>query len=153
MGIQEISVLANAKRWSTVDAASAWDPVFAELESNALVRTIASGRVTSVVVMDDDFEKKYPNSRKKFMLALAKAYERYRSDTQAANQRFIRASNLTFSSAALDLAASVEPNLKDGAPIRTVLNDEDKANIQKAADFMQEANILKTKVKTSLFLR
>ena len=153
MGIKEIAVLAKSKKWDTVHAGSAWDPVFAQLESSGLVRTVAQGLVTSVVVMDDDFSKKHPGVDKKFMTAMDKAYAQYKGDTAKANQAFKTASNLDFSLAALDLAASVEPNLDAKNQIRVSLSDEDKANIQKAADFMLEAKILKASVDTKTMIR
>jgi ABC-type nitrate/sulfonate/bicarbonate transport system substrate-binding protein len=153
MGIKEIAVLAKSGKWDTIDAGSAWDPVFAQLESTGLVRTVASGKVTSVVVMDDDFVKKYPAADAHFMQALSKAYAVYKKDQANANQRFIAESNLSFLPAALDLAATVEPNLKKEAPIRVTLNAEDLKNIQSAADFMLDAKILKKKVDTSVMIR
>ena len=54
---------------------------------------------------------------------------------------------------ALDLAASVEPNLLVDKPVRVSLSPEDKANIQRAADFMLEAKILKTPVDTATMIR
>jgi ABC-type nitrate/sulfonate/bicarbonate transport system substrate-binding protein len=153
MGIKEIAVLAKSKKWDTVHAGSAWDPVFAQLESSGLVRTVAQGLITSVVVMDDDFSKKYPGADKKFMTAMDKAYAQYKGDTAAANQAFKTESNLDFSLAALDLAASVEPNLDPKNNIRVSLSDTDKANIQKAADFMFEAKILKASVDTKAMIR
>lgn len=153
MGIQEQAALARSESWDTVHAGSAWDPVFAELESSNLVRTIASGTVTSVVVMDDDFVTAHPGVDTKFMEAMSKAYAVYKSDTNKANEDFKTASNLSFSTAALDLAASVEPNLEPDNPIRVTLTDEDKANIQKAADFMLDAKILKAEVQTSSMIR
>jgi len=153
MGIKEIAVLAKSKKWDTVHAGSAWDPVFAQLESSGLVRTVAQGLVTSVVVMDDDFVKANPGADKKFMQAMAKAYGQYKADTAKANQAFKTASNLDFSLAALDLAASVEPNLSADNAVSVVLSDKDKANIQKAADFMLEAKILKKTVDTSTMIR
>ena len=61
--------------------------------------------------MDDDFVKANPGVDAKFMDAMVKAYEQYKGDTAKANEAFKTASNLDFSLAALDLAASVEPNL------------------------------------------
>ena len=83
------------------------------------------------------------------MEAMSQAYAVYKADTSKANEDFKTASNLPFSLAALDLAASVEPNLAGDSAIRVTLTDEDKANIQKAADFMLEAKILKAAVQTS----
>lgn len=153
MGIKEVAVLAKSKKWDTVHAGSAWDPVFAQLESSGLVRTVAQGLVTSVVVMDDDYVKANPGSDAKFMTAMTKAYEQYKADTAKANQAFKTASNLDFSLEALDLAASVEPNLGADNPVSVTLSDEDKANIQKAADFMLDAKILKAAVDTSTMVR
>ena len=153
MGIKEVAVLAKSKKWDTVDAGSAWDPVFAQLESSGLVRTVAQGLVTSVVVMDDDFVKANPGADAKFMQAMGQAYEQYKGDTAKANQAFKTASNLDFSLAALDLAASVEPNLGADNAVSVTLSDDDKANIQKAADFMLEAKILKAAVDTKTMIR
>lgn len=159
MGIKEISVLARNEqwkdnpKWDTVDAGSAWDPIFADLEASGLVTTIASGTVTSVVVMSDNLQKKHPKAKTQFMNALQQAYQVYKTDTESANQRFINASNLKFSAQALDLAASVEPNLNPDNNIRTTLSKEDLVNIQKAADFMTQANILKTQVDTTSMIR
>ncbi len=153
MGIQDIAVLAKSGQWDTVHAGSAWDPVFAQLESSGLVRTVANGVVTSVVVMDDDYVTANPGADSKFMDAMAKAYAQYRSDPAKANADFKAASNLDFSLEALDLAASVEPNLEPDASTRVTLSDEDKANIQKAADFMVDAEILPAQVDTSTMIR
>ena len=152
MGIKEVAVLARSPS-ETVHAGSAWDPVFAQLESSGTVRTVALGLVTSVVVMDDDFVKANPGADKKFMEGMVKAYEQYKGDTAKANADFKTASNLDFSLAALDLAASVEPNLGADNAITVTLSDDDKANIQKAADFMFDAKILKAKVDTSTMIR
>jgi ABC-type nitrate/sulfonate/bicarbonate transport system substrate-binding protein len=153
MGIKEVAVLAKSKKWDTVHAGSAWDPVFAQLESSGLVRTVAQGLVTSVVVMDDDFVKTNPGADAKFMDAMSKAYQQYKADTGKANQAFKTASNLNFSLEALDLAASVEPNLDADNAITVTLSGDDKANIQKAADFMFDAKLLKAAVDTSPMIR
>ena len=145
--------MAIAERWDSIDAAAAWDPVFAELESSNKVHTVAQGRVTSVVVMDDDFVKRYPDADQKFMTGLALAYEQYKADPTTANIDFKRESDLNFSVDALDLAASVEPNLKKGGAVSVKLSDDDVSNIQRAADFMYEANLLKQSVKANEIVR
>jgi ABC-type nitrate/sulfonate/bicarbonate transport system substrate-binding protein len=157
MGIKEIAALVNGGsqngKWDTVDAGSAWDPVFADLESSGKVRPIANGTVTSVVVMDDDFVASNPGSDKLFMEAMSKAYATYKADTTKANALFRTKSNLKFSPAALDLAASVEPNLQPKNEISVTLSAVDQQNIQKAADFMLEAKILKKAVDTQKMIR
>ena len=109
--------------------------------------------MTSVVVMDDDFTRKHPAAAQQFMTGLEKAYAVYRKHPQQSNQRFIEASNLKFSSASLDLAASVEPNLKPSNPIQTVLSSKDKENLQKAGDFMFEAKLLKSRIQITDMIR
>lgn len=149
-------VMAGAKdgRWNgPIDAGSAWDPLFADLESKKKIRPIAKGVVTSVVVMNDTFLEQYPYAAQKMMKAMKQAYSQYKKDPQQANTRFIKASNLKFSSEALELAASVEPNLLPQNPIRVRLNKKDQENIQKAADFMFSAKKLKQKVDTSTMIR
>ena len=153
MGINEIATMVRSNRWDSVHVGSAWDPIFADLESSKLVKTIAQGVVTSVVVMDDDFVNKHPQADTAFMQALTQAYGVYKSDASAANQRFIEQSKLSFSEEALDLAASVEPNLLEKNTIRVSLNEQDKQNIRQAAQFMLEASILKSAVDTSTMLR
>ncbi len=153
MGIKEISTMAMAERWDSIDAAAAWDPIFAELESSHKIRTIADGRVTSVVVMDDEFVKQYPGADQKFMTGLALAYEQYKKDPVKANLDFKRESDLNFSIAALDLAASVEPNLNLDKPVSVTLSDADVSNIQKAADFMYDAKLLKRAIRADLIVR
>jgi hypothetical protein len=87
------------------------------------------------------------------MDAMTKAYDQYKADTSKANQAFKTASNLDFSLEALDLAASVEPNLGADNTVSVTLSGADKANIQKAADFMFDAKILKAAVDTSTMTR
>ena len=141
-------------RWNgPLDAGSAWDPLFADLEAKKKIRPVAQGVVTSVVVMNDQFAAKHPAVAVSFMQAMKQAYSRYKSDPKQANQRFIKASNLKFSSEALDLAASVEPNVKPDATIRVTLHKKDLQNIQKAADFMYQAKKLKRKVDIKAMIR
>lgn len=142
MGIQDIATMVVGNAWNTIDAASAWDPVYANLETKKLVRTLAQGTVTSVVVMNQRYFSTYPDSPSRFMEGLELAYREYQADTKKANDRFIKASNLSFSSQSLDLAASVEPNLNPNENISVGLSDVDKENIQKASDFMHSAGLL-----------
>ena len=103
---------AEEGRWGTIDAGSAWDPAYADLEHREAVRTIASGVVTSVVVMDQDFVAAHPEADKLFMTAMREAYGWYRAHQKQANRWFKAESKLPFDLEVLDLAASVEPNLK-----------------------------------------
>lgn len=155
LGIQELVALVGAGaidgRWGTVDAGSAWDPAYADLEYTEVVRSIAEGVVTSVVVMDTGYVAENPDADKRFMQAMLEAYGFYRANTQLANRWFQETAQLPFDLEVLDRAASVEPNLKvsraDEASVS--LSDEDLANLQRAADFMLEAELLKSPVEVA----
>ena len=151
MGIQDIATMVVGNAWNTIDAASAWDPVYANLETKKLVRTLAQGTVTSVVVMNQRYFSTYPDSPSRFMEGL-RPISGIQTDTKKANDRFIKASNLSFSSESLDLATSVEPNILPNENISVTLSDVDKENIQKASDFMHSAGLLSQKLDSSTCL-
>ena len=159
LGLQELVALIGSssepEKWGTIDAGSAWDPAYANLENSGQVRTIASGVVTSVVVMDDDFAALGTDTDRRFMTAMREAYGWYRAHAPQANRWFKEESALPFGEEVLDLAASVEPNLQvsKASEIRVSLNADDKAAIQKAADFMLEAQLLKAPVEVAPLIR
>lgn len=149
LGIQELVALVGAGaeggKWGTIDAGSAWDPAYANLEHSGAVRSVASGVVTSVVVMDNAFVSKAPGADARFMEAMFLAYDYYRTHQAEVDQWFLEAAKLDFDPGVLTLAASVEPNLGVNTRdhVRVWLNDDDMANLQKASDFMVEAELLK----------
>ena len=159
LGIQELVSLIGAGaedgRWGAIDAGSAWDPAYADLEYHEEIRTVASGVVTSVVVMDTDFIAANPDADRRFMGAMREAYGWYRAHSSQANRWFKDVSKLPFDLEVLNLAASVEPNLQasKASEIRVALNEEDLANMQKAADFMLTAELLKEPVTVAPLVR
>ena len=159
LGIQELVSLIGAGeddgRWGTIDAGSAWDPAYADLEYHEVVRPLASGVVTSVVVMDTDFVAANPDADRRFMGALREAYGWYRAHSGQANRWFKDVSKLPFDLEVLNLAASVEPNLQvsKASEIRVSLTEDDLANMQKAADFMLEAELLKSPLSVAPLVR
>ena len=148
LNIQELVALigsgATDGRWGTIDAGSAWDPAYADLEYTEQVRSVADGLVTSVVVMDADYVSATPGADKRFMQAMLEAYAFYRANTALANRWFKEAAQLPFDLAVLDRAASVEPNLSVARAdqVSVTLSDDDLAALQRAADFMLEAELL-----------
>jgi len=149
LGLEEIVgvVRAGAKdgRWGDLDAAAAWDPTFAELETSGRARTIASSVVTSVVVMDDVYVSAHAGAEFRFMTAMSMAYDVYRADPLRADGWFQEEAKRAFDPGVLATAAAVEPNLSapDAAGIRVHLTPEDVAGITKAARFMEGAGLLK----------
>jgi sulfonate transport system substrate-binding protein len=159
LGLQEIVALVGAGaaegRWGNTHAAAAWDPAFANLEHAGAVRVIDQADVTSVVVMDDRFSARVGNAGERFQKALHAAYDFFRADPGRANAWFKADSDLPFDVGVLELAASVEPNLKATEPqgIRVHLDEDDLLNMQRAADFMVEAKLLRGSVQLSTLLR
>ncbi len=157
LGIQEIVALVGAGavggRWGSVDAAGAWDPALADLQTSGKVRPIEIQSITSVVVMDDDFSKAHPGVDGRFMAALGEAYAVYRHDPAQADAWFVAESALQFDRAVLTLAASVEPNLDGAGPARMTLDNAELEGIQKAAYFMAGAGLLREAVDTKALLR
>jgi len=128
----------DSKDWGEFAAFSSWDPPMAELESKKQARAVARGLVTSVIVMSDKFIKENPRSASDFLKAYVMAFQYYAGHQEGANRLFLDESGLKFSSKALDLAASVEPNLgaKMLADVDIRLSEKDIAAIQSGADFL-----------------
>ncbi len=149
LGIQELVALvgsgASGGRWGAIDAGSAWDPAYANLEHSGSVRSVASGVVTSVVVMRDPYVSDHLGADVRFMEALHLAYDYYRTHREQVDGWFLEAAKLDFDPEVLTLAAGVEPNLSADSrqEIRVALTDEDLSKLQGAADFMLGAGLLK----------
>jgi sulfonate transport system substrate-binding protein len=145
LGIQElVNVIGGGARdgaWGAVHAGGAWDPAYADLEHAGKVRTVASGVVTSVVVMSDKYAAANAGADADFMKAMHRAYGYYKAHRAEVDGWFLEAAGLDFDPEVLALAASVEPNLE--GEIRVSLSEEDLGNLQKAADFMKTAKLLK----------
>lgn len=159
LGIEEILGVVRAGqrdgKWGEIDAAAAWDPTFAEIETSKRARTIASSVVTSVVVMDDAYAKANAGADTRFMTALAMAYDVYRADPARADRWFQQEAKLRFNLPVLSAAAAPEPNLKaaTAADIRVHLTDEDVAGIGEAAAFMLTAGLLQAPVAMDTVIR
>ena len=159
LGIQELVALVTAGaqggRWGEIDAVAAWDPPFAELTTRGLARPLADAVVTSVVLMDTRFRDAHPGADARLLDALRLAYDFYRRDPARADAWFDAASGLDFSPGVLTLAASVEENLRvsDPSAIRVVLNTDDLAALQRAADFMAANRMLPAPVKVETLVQ
>jgi sulfonate transport system substrate-binding protein len=146
LGVQELVALVGAGatdgRWGEVDAGSAWDPAFADLEHGGRVRTVAQAVVTAVAVMDMDYVAAHPGADGRFLTALERAWAWYRDHREQADAWFLEEAKLSFDPEVLAVAASVEPNLDLDQPVRVALDASDLARLQEAADFMAKADLL-----------
>ena len=81
------------------------------------------------------------------MQAFYGAYDFYRNNTEEANQWFIEEAKLDITPKALEIAASLEPNLNPGTDkIRIDFNDDDYQIMQEAADFIYDQGLVEKRV-------
>lgn len=151
LGVAEQMSLVNTRfesDWGSsgnrISAIGTFDPAAATLETDETARPIAVGNVVSVVVMRREFLEANPDVSRRFLSAFTDAWGIYQQDQAQANQWFVDDSNLAFSDEALDLAASVEPNLGvDTAAERSFdFSDSDLTVLQEAEDFLVEQGII-----------
>ena len=138
----------NATKWGNMDALAGFDPTPAIFEEKGLIKTLAVGKVVSVIVMSKEYIQKNPEAPVKFLKAFHAAYDYYRNNVSIANEWFTTESKLTITPKALEIAASIEPNLsvKSASEIRLGFTNDDYNILQEAADFIYDQSLVKTKV-------
>ena len=150
LGIYEQSDLvrdSQAIKWGDIDAMAGFDPTPAIFEEKGLVRNLQVGKVVSVIMMSKDFIDKNPSAPTKFLQAFYGAYDFYRNNTEEANQWFIEEARLDITPKALEIAASLEPNLNpEISEIRIDFNDGDYQIMQEAADFINDQGLVDKRI-------
>ena len=155
LGIYEQSDLVRdplAKKWGDIDAMAGFDPTPAIFEEKGLVRNLQVGKVVSVILMSKDFIKQNPEAPEKFLSAFYSAYDFYRHNIVQANKWFIDEAKLDITPGALEIAASIEPNLSPEAKIRLGFNEDDYKIMQEAADFIYDQNLVKKHITISDYI-
>ncbi len=129
----------EAVKWDQFDAFAGFDPAPASFEVAALARTIDSGKVCALVLMNKDFLASNKGVAKNLAAALKEAYSYYKAHTQEADKWFIEEAKLAgVDSTVLAKTTVFEPNLKakSDKDIRVTFNKEDFEILQRAADFV-----------------
>lgn len=129
------------EKWGQFDALSGFDPLPAILESQKLVRVLDTGKVVSLVLMNQELITKSPTLPVQILKALSEAYNYYRLNKAQANEWFIKEAQLANADQnACEIAASLEPNLKvkKETEIRVAFTNEDFELMQKGADFVEQ---------------
>jgi len=139
---------AEASTWKNIDALAGFDPTPAIFEEKGLIRVLTVGKVVSVIVMSKDYITSHPEAPVEFLKAFYDTYDYYRNNVTTADNWFTAESNLTITPKALQIAASIEPNLSvnSASQIRLGFTDEDYTVLQDAADFIYDQSLVKTKV-------
>lgn len=125
---------SNEKTWGDFDALSGFDPIPAVLETQNKVRSIHSGKVVALVLLNKKLLAKDKALAGRIMRSIQDAYAYYKKNTKSIDELYAKEVNASFTPEALKLAASVEPNVTT-AKISTTLSEEDFKLLQEAADF------------------
>ncbi len=141
----------NATKWGNIDAVAGFDPTPAVLEEKGLIRNIAVGKVVSVVMMSKSYIIKNPNAPTEFLRALNNSYVYYKANVGQVDQWFRDESKLNVSSKALEISASIEPNMTQ-PNINLSLNDDDYQVLQQAADFIYSVKLINKDVTMKDFV-
>lgn len=124
----------NEKTWGDFDALSGFDPIPAVLETQNKVRSIHSGKVVALVLLNKKLLTGNKALAGKIMQSIRDAYTFYSKNTKSIDEMYAREVNASFTPEALKLAASVEPNVTT-SKISTLLSEDDFKLLQEAADF------------------
>jgi ABC-type nitrate/sulfonate/bicarbonate transport system substrate-binding protein len=147
---EQASIVAAGSRqsWGSVDALVGFDPTPALFEHQGLARMLHVGRVVSLVLMADAYLEAEPDAARRFLAAFIEAWHYYARHPGEANRWFQEESRLDFDLSVLDLAASVEPNVRAEAieDVRTLLDEGDLAVLEEAAGFLVEHGLAKVQV-------
>lgn len=154
LGIYEQTSLVHddkAEKWGTIDAMAGFDPTPAIFEEKGLIRNLHTENVVSVIVMSKQYIAKNPEAPIKFLQAFRDSYDFYRTNQDTANQWFVQESKLNITSEALQISASVEPNIfvTNKSSIRIGFNDKDYVIMQEAADFLYNNKMINKPVNMS----
>lgn len=134
--------------WPGFDALAGFDPTPAILETDGSARMLHVGTVVSVVMVSNDLLERRPDEVERLLAAYQLAWLFYAQNPEQAGEWFRESSDLEFSDAVLDLAASVEPNLgaTDLAALKLKFSDDDLGVLQDASDFLLAQDLIEREV-------
>lgn len=134
--------------WGQIDALAGFDPAAANFEHQGLARMLNVTSVVSVVLMSADFVTLKPEAAKDFLKAYVSAYYYYAAHPDEVGDWFLNESRLQLDPQVLEVAASVEPNLRARTlmDIDVRLTPELFRRLQEAADFNAVHGLAKRRV-------
>ena len=144
----------NSVKWGSIDAMAGFDPTPAIFEEKGLIKVLQTGKVVSLIVMSNKFIEKNPNAPVQFLKAFYDAYDYYRNNITKADNWFKNEAKLDITPKALEISASIEPNLKikSKSDIKINLTNEDLTIMQEAADFIFDQGLVKNRVEMKNFV-
>jgi len=135
------------------DALAGFDPLPAIFESQGKIKVLHTGKVVSMVIMNDAFLKANPKVGKQIMQSLFDAYDYYREHKKEANELFLAEAELNGATQeACELAASLEPNLKAKSKkkMSVTFSKDDLNHLKNAAAFLEAKTGNKVNVDESI---
>lgn len=149
LGIYEQSDLVRDKeavQWGNIDAMAGFDPTPAIFEDKGLVRNLQVGKVVSVIMMSKKFIAEHPSAPEEFLQAFYETYDFYRQNIGQADKWFIDEAKLDITPPAMEISASLEPNLNPLNRISINFSEDDLKNLQDAADFIYSQKLVNQRV-------
>lgn len=146
--IQKGIVSPKKQSWGQFDALSGFDPIPALLESQGLVRTLHTGKVCALILVNQKLTTAKKDLLARLVKSFSEAYVFYRDNRSQANTWFLAEAQLKGGNdKAMSLTEEFEPNLKPGSEIRMTLNSDDLNMLQQAADFVAQKTGKKVQMK------
>lgn len=134
------------------DALAGFDPLPAIFESQGKLKVLHTGKVVSMVLMNESFLKEQAGVGRKVMQSLLDAYDYYRQNQKEANEWFLAEAELKGATQeACALAASIEPNLKAKSKkkMTVAFSKDDLSHLKSAAAFLEGKTGAKVNVDES----
>ena len=135
---------AKDGRWEGADALYGFDPLPAIWEQRGLIRNLNCGEVVAVIVASPEMVTKRRADLEAFLAGFVLAWHLFGEQPEKLNTIYSEQSGLNASNAALDLAASVEPNrwTTDIAKVRITFNKDDIDRLRQASRFLASRGVI-----------
>src|SRR3989338_351022 len=132
------------KSWGEIDAIVSWDPSVALFEQQGKARALESVFPVAVVVMSEDFIKKYPDAAKNFLKSYIEAYYYYATHQEEANEWYMAEARIEFDESVLGISASFEKNLevKTISEIDVLITERHINQMQEIADLVYAQGLI-----------
>ncbi|MBI1935130.1 NrtA/SsuA/CpmA family ABC transporter substrate-binding protein [Candidatus Woesearchaeota archaeon] len=130
----------GTKSWQDIDALATYDPTLTLAEHKGIVRLLIDYRSLGVVIINQKFYEKHPETVKRFLKALVEAFNYYSANKIQANKWYSKAARYTIPEELFDKMGGVEPRLER---YNSTSMDFDKATLRELESHLDTAIKLK----------
>lgn len=103
---------SGRKSWQDIDALATYDPTLTIAENKGIAKLLIDYRSLGVVIINQKFYEKHPETVKRFLKALAEAFDYYSTNEVQANKLYSKAARYTIPEELFDKMGGVEPRLQ-----------------------------------------